>query len=693
MSQSLRILLIADDPEVIRRIGHGLQRQDSGLILIEGAESLATARRRLNSGSYDVALVDLALGQGDGLHLLSELGEIAPDLAVVALAADGTGPDAAACLALGAQDRLAPEAMDSNGLLDRLRSATDRARAGQNSRRRSQRIAASLGAAGDLAWHYESGEEQAWLAAADPGAWALPSPECSESLEALRSRLHPDDRELAVRRIEELVSEASPWQLEARFKVGGGAYRWCVLRGRAELGPQGQLLRVSGVISDAQRQQKKVREQEQARRFLRAVFDSQRVPKAVLDSSAVITDCNRAWLALDDPAIHAGAAFGPGRKFTDPPGSPGLYGDLDAAALARGVKQVLGGVSDHYECEYGDGERCWRVTVSPLLNPGIAGAVISHEEITAARRADLDARGHLATLEADFRAIDCALYRVGSDFEVRTTNAAGEALGRAPVLGRDILKVLPRQHAEAVSDGLVAMSAGVRSVVRDTAPRDGEATRWLLALRRDDDGHDDGFLLLGVDVSDLLRAGEPSQEAGRQRELEELRTVLRETETERERLGKLLAEADARAAELRTELAQAGTQLEAARREAEETRASAETARRDAAGISAEAEAASRALQAADRALEAERSKQEQLASARQQLEEALEAERRRRAEALEALSEAGEVPARMRAELDQARAGLRHELDALLERVFMPLLEDPRRSPATGDRGKDEAR
>lgn len=692
MPESLRILLIADDPEVIHRIGQGLQRQDSGLILIEGAESLATARRRLNSGSYEVALVDLALGQGDGLHLLSELGEIAPDLAVVALAADGTGPDAAACLALGAQDRLAPEAMDSNGLLDRLRSATDRARAGQESRRRSQRIAASLGAAGDLAWHYESGEEQVWLAAADPGSWALASPECNESLEALRARLHPDDRELAVRRIGELVSDARPWQVEARFKVGGGAYRWCALRGRAELDSRGELLRVSGVISDAQRQQKKVREQEQARRFLRAVFDSHRVPRAVLDSSAVVTDCNRAWLALEDPAMHAGTAFGPGCKFTDPPDEPERFGDLDATALARGVKQVLGGVSEHYECEYGDGERRWRVGVSPLLNPGIAGAVVSHEEITLSRRADLDTRASLAALEADFHAAACALYRVGPDFEVRAANAAGEALGRDPVLGRDILKVLPRRHAEAVSDGLVALASGARSVVRDTAPRDGEATRWLLALRPGEDDRDDGFLLLGVDVSDLLQAGAPNQEASKQRELEELRAVLRETETERERLGRLLAEADSKAADFRVGLERAEEQAETARRDAEEARLSTEAALRDNEQVSAEAEAASQALEAANRALESERHKQVELAGARRALEEALDAERQRQAETLAALSEAGEVPARMRAELDQARAGLRQELDVLLERVFAPLLGEPGGRPATPEPGKDEA-
>jgi DNA-binding response OmpR family regulator len=73
MSQSLRILLIALDPELIRKIGQGLQRPEAGPIQIEGADSLSTARRRLDAGAYDLALLDLGLGDGDGLRFLSEL--------------------------------------------------------------------------------------------------------------------------------------------------------------------------------------------------------------------------------------------------------------------------------------------------------------------------------------------------------------------------------------------------------------------------------------------------------------------------------------------------------------------------------------------------------------------------------------------------------------------------------------------
>lgn len=703
MAQSLRILLIADDPELIRRIGHGLQRQDSGLIMIEGADTLATARRRLGAGTYDLALVDLSLGHGDGLHLLSDLQEIAPELPIVALAANGNGPDAAACLALGAQDRLAPEAMDSAGLLDRLHSARARAQAGLRLRRRSHRIAASLGATGDLAWHYTHGEGEVWLAAANPVEWQLPAPECSESLDALRARIHPDDRELVLRQLEEVVLSSQPWQLDARFKVDGGAYRWCILRGRSQLDGRGALQYASGVLSDAQRQQKRLREVEQGRRFLRAVFDSARVPQAILDSSAVISDCNQAWVALDEPACHAGSAFGPGRRFINKPEDPAAYGDLDHAELARGVRQVLGGVADQFVCEYGDSERCWRMTVTPLLNPGIAGAVVRHEEVTETRQADAARQAALQALESDLGAISGPVFRIAPDFEVLAANDEATTLGRTPITGRDVLKVLPRADAEAVGDALAAVAAGARMAVRDTRPVKGRVMRWLVGARRDGAGVQLGFLAHGVDVSELAAAAVPdvpeevvvapaedstALAEARARE-ESLQQALARVEAEREELRGGLAAADAQHAEqaaaLRATLATVETEreelkagLELARREAEEARNLAETAQRQ----------VDEALAAAEDA----RRKEEKALRENGKLADALKATRSEQSAALAALAAAEQVPRQLRAELGEMRQGLRARIDELLDGVFEPLLKDPAgQAPATGRSTKEK--
>jgi DNA-binding response OmpR family regulator len=669
MSQTLRILLIADDPEIIRRIGQGLQRQDSGLILIEGADSMATARRRLGSGTYDLALVDLALGHGDGLRFLSDLLAFAPDLPVVALAADASAADAAACLAIGAQDRLAPEAMDAAGLVDRLNCAAARARTELNSRQRSQRIGGSLAATGDLAWHYESGDEDVWLAAANPAAWRLPGPESRETLEALRARVHPDDRELALRRIEELVQTDEPWQLDVRIRIGGGAYRWCTMRGRSQRDAAGRLERVSGVVSDAQRQQKALRELEHSRRFLRAVFDSDRAPQAVLNSAGTVTDCNQAWLTLEHALCHAGKAFPPGASFVDPPAAGGQFGDLDVADLARGVRQVLGGVIEQFQCEYGNDTCRWEIHVSPLLNPGIAGAVVRHEEITATRRAALETQARLAAMESDFRAICGPQLRIDADFKVNAANAEARAIGRSPVIGRDVLKVLPRIHADAVGAALAALSGGAKAVVRDSRPANGQVLRWLLTARCSAAGGAEGFLVHGIDVSDLARhvEGSPEEEA-RHAELAALRQELEKercslqaarqalavANEQSDDLAAKVAEQDQRMTGLRQALASAESRLEELQAGLEQQRRDAEEARR--------------------RASEAEKSGG--------RLAEALDAERARCSATMAALAAAEEVPVKLRAAVGHARQGLRAEIDELMNRIFNPLLDDPA-SPA----------
>jgi PAS domain-containing protein len=693
MSQSLRILLIADDPDVIRRIGQGLQRQDSGLILIEGADSLQTARRRLGSGSYDLALVELGLDQGDGLHLLSDLREIAPELPIVALAADSAAPDIAACLALGAHDRLTPDAMDSAGLVDRLLSAAARARADRDSRRRSQRIAGSLEATGDLAWHFESGDDEVWLAAAEPAAWQLPAPDCRESLDALPARIHPDDREIALRRIEELAETSQPWQLEARIRVGGGAYRWCILRGRSQLDEHGRLARASGVLSDGQRQQKVLREVEQGRRFLRAIFDSERVPHAILDSSGVIADCNQAWLALKDPACHAGREFKLGREFSSPSAETGKFGDLDLAGLARGIRQVLGGVAEQFNCEYGDGRRRWRISVAPLLNPGIAGAMVGHEEITASRRGQLELQAGIAALENDFRAISGPVLRVDTDLKVVAANEAAQALGRAPFVGRDVLKALPRLHADVVGDMLAAISAGGSSAVRDSRPVNGKIIRWVVNSRRDALGNAEGFLVQGVDVSDLaakieqvpVKQARDDKPAKLLKELEQerrhlasARRALVAAAEESEQMGARLTELERRVSDEQRRIAELNSALAAAEAARAELRAGEQEARGQADAACRRADEAFREADKLRRQAEEARRQKSELERAGNELAETLAAERARHGELVAALSAAEQVPIALKAQLARARSGLREELHELVDKLFSPLLSEP---------------
>lgn len=710
--QSLRILLIADDPELIRRIGQGLQKQDSGLILLEGADSLATARRRLGAGEYDLALLDLGLGQDDGLKLIAELREMAAELPIVAVSADGGSADIAACLAAGAHDRLAPAALDSAGFVDRLRSATARAAAGQTANRHSQRIAGSLGATGDLAWHWERGDDDVWVAAGDPKAWRLPAAESHESLEALRERLHPDDREKIARRIEELVTTSLPWQVEARLKVGGGAYRWCEIRGRSHVDARGRIERAMGVVSDSQRQQRVLREIEQGRKLLRAIFDSDRIPRAVINATGVVTDCNHAWLALAESGGYAGKEFGPGTLYPEETGHGAPLGGLAPAELARGVRQVLGGVTELFSCDYGDGQRRWRIRVVPLLNPGIAGAIVTHEDITDANRPAAELQDRLEAAEADLGALGGAVLRIGSDFHLQAANAAAEALGRTPVPGRDVLKSLPRLHADAVGAALAELSAGAASAVRDTRPANGQVTRWRLTVRRDSGGNATGFLAQATDVSDLVRdwqdraPAEPSSAANEasgtaDRQIESLRSELaaararlEETEREQPALREELQAEQQRLAEAR----QALTSLEQERAGLDELLRADRQRNAELQGVlealEADREALRDGLEQEQRRAELARHDE---AAARQRssnIQAQFDDAQLRLERALAAQAEAESVPAALQAELQQARHRFQAELGKLFDSVFKPVLNVSRKTGRAqgADQGEEKA-
>jgi PAS domain-containing protein len=703
MDDTLRILLVTADPEMIRKVGEGLHRQGSPEVIVEGADGLVTALRRLRSGAFDLALADLSVGPGDGLHVLSELLGTMPGLPVVALADGPAAPDLASCLAVGAHDRVGAEALDGPGLCDRLLAVLERSRASLDARLRSQRMAASLGAAGTLAWHYEAGENEVWLASPEPAAWQLPGPECRESLEALRGWLHPDDREIALRRIAEAARAADPWDIEARVKVAGGAYRWCALRGRVQLDGEGRLLRASGVVSDAQSQHKRLLSSQHEQRFMRAIFESNRLPQAVVDAAGVITQCNHAWLALEEPGCHAGRAFEPGSRLVDSQ-RQASFGDLDTAVLARGLKQVLGGVVERYQCEYGDDARRWRISISPLLNPGIAGALVTHEEVTASRRAERETRSRLASLARDFQAVSGPVFRLGPDFEVRAANEAAMELGRAPVVGRDIMQVLPRVHADAVSDGLVALAAGSDVASRDTRPGENGMTRWFLSVRRGGRGDHRGFLLQAVDVTDLAPAKAPGDDAlaALGQEAAQLRVSLAQVEGERERLGTLLAEAEEKAqamqATLEQELETLRDQADEAVHASEKLRIELEQAQLDAREARLESEDAlrreARSRQAREQlaeAVEAERARVEQSrdqaqAEQRQALA-GLEAERDRLAGALAAAE--GDL-AHLRGMLSEASDTMRSELGVLLERTIgslLPQADAPRRGAGAEER------
>jgi len=511
--EPLRILLVADDPEQIRRTGQGLQRQGSGRIVLEGADSLTTARRRLSAGAYDLAILDLALGEGPGLDVLEDFRIVAPDVPVVVFARPGTPGDLAGSLALGAADCLSVDALDCAGLADRLQAAAVRKGAEGRDLRRQRHLKAALEGAGDLVWHWEPGSP-VWLSAPDPVAWGLSDREAGESVESLRGRVHPDDRERVRQQVEDALAGEGAWRVEARVRLGGGGYRWCECRGRVWRDASGVLESVAGTVTDVQRQYNAVRELERGRRQLQAVLDSDPVASAVINASGFVTDCNKAWMALDEAGCHAGPRFGPGTSFVPEKDESQTHDGPSRKELEHGLKQVLTGTAGSFTCEYGTLDRRWRIRIFPLLNPGIAGAVIRHEEANAGGRAAARPASRPAGLETSLAALPCPAFRLDANFVVREMNRAARALCSREPEGWDVLKALRRTDADAVAAALAETAKSPAAAWHDSTGRGGEPRRrWGAKALPGTDGPQ-GFLLIAFEVSDLL-AEEAGMEAAR----------------------------------------------------------------------------------------------------------------------------------------------------------------------------------
>jgi PAS domain S-box-containing protein len=122
-AEQVRVLLVEDHAAVREAIAGMLERKHD-LTVVGQAGSLAEARGLLHG--VDVAVLDLALPDGDGIALIAELLATSPDVEVLVLSADLDRAQIARAIEAGAAG-----ALDKTADLDQVVDAIRRLRAGQ----------------------------------------------------------------------------------------------------------------------------------------------------------------------------------------------------------------------------------------------------------------------------------------------------------------------------------------------------------------------------------------------------------------------------------------------------------------------------------------------------------------------------------------------------------------------------------
>ncbi len=136
-----RLLIIDDDAPVRQSIATYLE--DSGFEVLEavgGPQGLALFRQQ----APDLVITDLRMPEVDGLQVLRQIHEVAPDVPVIVISGAGVMGDVVSALRLGASDYLIKPVVDMEMLVHSIRKALERCDLlEQNQRYRSELEAAN----------------------------------------------------------------------------------------------------------------------------------------------------------------------------------------------------------------------------------------------------------------------------------------------------------------------------------------------------------------------------------------------------------------------------------------------------------------------------------------------------------------------------------------------------------------------
>jgi DNA-binding NarL/FixJ family response regulator len=116
----MKVLLIDDHPLILSALKSVIQGLGDDVVVV-GAASAAEARETLRrSADFDLALLDLSLGDADGFEVLSEFRNAWPALPVVVVSASDRASDVIRAIDLGAMG-FVPKRASNDRLLEALR--------------------------------------------------------------------------------------------------------------------------------------------------------------------------------------------------------------------------------------------------------------------------------------------------------------------------------------------------------------------------------------------------------------------------------------------------------------------------------------------------------------------------------------------------------------------------------------------
>ena len=251
----------------------------------------------------------------------------------------------------------------------------------------------------------------------------------------------PASRPIIEQVVQNAITHGEPFDLELEIITAKGNLRWIHAVGKADR-EQGKVFGALQDITERKQAEESLRESEALNT---SVLDSLAEHIAVLDAQGVIIAVNRAWQRFaEENGATAISGNSVGQNYlgvcTPTSNTPN---SAEAIPASDGIRAVLSGALDEFNLEYPchspDEQRWFNMHVTPLRGSR-SGVVVTHENITQRKQAEIDLRIAAIAFEAQEGMIvtdaQGVILRVNRTFMETTGYSAEEAVGQTPDLLR-----------------------------------------------------------------------------------------------------------------------------------------------------------------------------------------------------------------------------------------------------------------
>ncbi|WP_373535587.1 response regulator [Microcoleus sp.] len=263
--------------------------------------------------NFDCVFLDYGLPDGDGLSLVKDIREAGIKIPLIVLTGQGDEQIAVELMKAGASDYIVKGKMSPDSLSRSLFNALRVYRAEYKALLTSQKLKESeeryrlvVEGVNDGIWDWDLSKNDVYWNDRLLEMIGLSRYQFGSTMDALYSRLHPEDKDGIVRAIGNHLEQGIDYNVEFRLLHSSGAYRYCTSQGKAQRNSQGKALRMAGIISDiTERKQAEdalEREMQQLKQIIAcvpvamAMFDTQM--RYLANSHKWLTQFNLEWQSL-----------------------------------------------------------------------------------------------------------------------------------------------------------------------------------------------------------------------------------------------------------------------------------------------------------------------------------------------------------------------------------------------------------